>query len=170
MIRAGSEIVVRRAKASDSDRLAQVFAECWRHAYLGIIPDSHLECLIGRRSDVWWRRAIKSEGHLLVLEVAGVLAGYATCGAARQGVGRYRGEIFEIYLCPVYQGLGLGEHLFEACRYQLDLRGLRGLIVWALADNTMAGDFYRRRGGRAVLRSTERFGTLKLPKIGYGWT
>jgi GNAT superfamily N-acetyltransferase len=168
MLRTGADIVVRRARPLDSDRLARVFADSWRNAYAGIIPDSHLEGLIRRRGSIWWRQAIKTEGHLLVLEIGGELAGYATCGAARSG-GRYRGEIYELYLNPLHLGLGLGEYLFEACRSHLDNRGLDGLIVWALADNTFAGDFYRRRGGRSVGRAVERFGASKLVKIAYGW-
>ena len=68
-------------------------------------------------------------------------------GSSRQR-GPYQGEIYELYLDPIYQGLGLGEHLFEGCRHTLDMRKLNGLIVWALLDNTAACDFYWRRGGR----------------------
>ena len=71
----------------------------------------------------------------LVLEMAGTVAGYATIGNSRQR-SPYQGEIYELYLDPVYQGLGLGEHLFEGCRHALDMRKLNGLIVWALLDNT----------------------------------
>ena len=66
------------------------------------------------------------------------------------------------------QGLGFGERLFEACRYQLDTRQMCGLIVWALADNTTAADFYWRRGGRPVGVGFERFGPRKLKKIAAG--
>jgi hypothetical protein len=44
-----------------------------------------------------------------------------------------------------------------------------GLIVWALADNTTAADFYWRRGGRPVGVGFERFGPRKLKKIAYAW-
>ena len=70
-------------------------------------------------------------------------------GSSRQRA-PYQGEIYELYLDPIYQGLGLGEHLFEGCRHALDMRKLNGLIVWALLDNTAACDFYWRRGGRPI--------------------
>ncbi len=161
-------IKVRKSNGSDGEALGRVFQEAWRHAYAGIIPQMHLERMIRRRDAAWWRTAAKSDGHLLVLEVAGVVAGYATCGAARGGQ-RSSGEIYEIYLTPVYQGIGLGEHLFEACRHQLDLRGLRGLVVWALADNTAASEFYWHRGGRPIAETKERFGLTELTKIAYSW-
>jgi ribosomal protein S18 acetylase RimI-like enzyme len=168
MIGAGSKVNVRRAKATDSERLAEIFAQSWRLAYRGIIPHPHLECMIQRRGVSAWAKSIRTEAHLLVVEAAGEVAGYATCGASRHH-GAYKGEIYELYLEPVYQGLGLGEFLFEACRNQLDRRGLDGLMVWVLEDNTSAADFYYRRGGRPISRATEKFGNVKLGKISYGW-
>lgn len=168
MIGSETKRKVRRAKPADATVLAEVFAETWRLAYCGIIPHVHLECLIGRRGVQWWKKAVKTESHLLVIEVNGKVAGYASCGASRSHA-VYKGEIYELYLSPLYQGFGLGEHLFEACRWELDQRGLDGLIVWALEDNDLAASFYRRRGGRPVARSSVAFGTAKLGKIGYAW-
>jgi ribosomal protein S18 acetylase RimI-like enzyme len=165
-------IKVRRARASDSEALAVVCLNSWRQAYTGIIPHAALERITQRRDTAWWRTAVKSESHLLVIEVAGVIAGYATCGVARQSADQSRvrqGEIYELYIAPVYQGIGLGEYLFEACRHQLDLRRLSGLVVWALSDNTAAIEFYKHRGGRPVGKTTERFGRTALPKIALGW-
>ena len=65
--------------------------------------------------------------------------------------------------------LGFGEHLFEACRHQLDQRKLKGLIVWALFENTPAIDFYWRRGGRPVAEAREKFGKAELNKIAFVW-
>jgi len=106
---------------------------------------------------------------ILVTEAGGTLAGYATAGFARSK-GHHQGEIYELYLAPIYQGLGLGEHLFEGCRYRLDERRLNGLIVWSLTENLNAVDFYERRGGRRVARATERFGRTKLDKLALGWS
>lgn len=125
--------------------------------------------MIRRRGNAdWWTGALKSGENVLVLEVAGTVAGYATSGPARSR-GCYEGEIYEIYLAPTYQGLGLGELLFEGCRNRLDGRRLKGLVVWALAANTPAIEFYWRRGGRPVARSFERFGRTRLEKIAFGW-
>ena len=168
MIGAGTKAVVRRAKQSDSERLAEIFAESWRQAYRGIIPHQHLECLIQRRGKANWSKAIKTEAHLLVVEAAGQIAGYANFGAARRQ-GPYKGEIYEIYLAPDHQGLGFGEHLFEAARHALDERRLNGLIVWALTENTGAASFYWRRGGRPTNKTVDTIGGVKLEKTAYTW-
>ncbi|MGQ0671657.1 MAG: GNAT family N-acetyltransferase [Hyphomicrobium sp.] len=140
----------------------------WQQAYRGIIPQLHLDSLIRRRSPEWWRSTIRSGDDVVVIEVAGVVAGYATLGAARRR-GSQAGEIYELYLLPDHQGLGFGEILFEACRGILDQRRLKGLVVWVLSENTIASDFYWRRGGRPIARSVERIGPAKLEKIAFAW-
>jgi ribosomal protein S18 acetylase RimI-like enzyme len=124
--------------------------------------------MIRRRGPEWWTGALKSGDTVLVLEVAGKSAGYATCGPSRIR-GPWKGEIYELYLRPVYQGLGLGEHLFEACRATLDARNLSGLIVWALTANAPATDFYWRRGGRPHSTTFDRIGGARLEKVSLVW-
>jgi len=159
---------VRRGAPEDASALAQLFRDAWEVAYRGIIPHLHLETIIRRRDASWWKNAASGSDGLLVLEVSDTIAGYATFGRSRVK-GRYQGEIYELYLAPLYQGLGFGEHLFEGVRHALDQRKLNGLIVWALADNQVAQDFYWRRGGRPIAKSTDRIGGAKLEKIAYGW-
>jgi GNAT superfamily N-acetyltransferase len=135
MLGSPSKVRVRSGKPADAVALSRIFKEAWQLAYRGIIPHLHLESMIRQRSPEWWRDALKSGDTALVLEMAGTVAGYATIGSSRQR-GPFQGEIYELYLDPIYQGLGLGEHLFEGCRHALDMRRLNGLIVWALLDNT----------------------------------
>jgi ribosomal protein S18 acetylase RimI-like enzyme len=169
MLGSSSKIRVRRAKLADATKLADIFRDSWRLAYRGIIPHLHLETMILRRGVQWWRGAIRSADGLLVLDVDGVVAGYATFGMAR-AKGAHQGEIYEVYLRPDYQGLGFGEYLFEACRSRLDERKLKGLIVWALIDNTTATAFYWRRGGRPLQAAYDRVGGAKLQKVAFVWS
>lgn len=169
MLGSSTQVRIRTARSADAKVLPRIFRDSWQQAYRGIIPHAHLENLIRRRSTEWWSHAIKSGDAILVLEVAGKVGGYATFGSARTR-GAHEGEIYELYLAPDHQGLGLGEHLFESSRHRLDQRMLKGLIVWALSDNTMAIDFYWRRGGRPVARTFDRIGGARLEKIAFGWT
>ena len=168
MLGASSHFEIRRGSLSDAPALCEVFRHAWNQAYQGIIPHYHLESIIRRRSPDWWKSTIRSGNGLLVLQVAGSVVGYATLGAARMR-GEHEGEIYELYVTPTHQGLGFGEHLFEACRYHLDTRKFAGLIVWALADNAAATDFYWRRGGQPIGLGFECFGERKLQKIAFAW-
>ena len=123
MLGESSHCEIRPGAPADAPALSEVFRNSWSNAYLGIIPHLHLDSMIRQRTPDWWGATIKSGGELLVLQVAGVIAGYATLGAARVR-GDYEGEIYELYVAPTYQGLGFGERLFEACRYHLDGRQL----------------------------------------------
>ena len=163
-----AKVRVRSGKAADAKTLARIFKESWLLSYRGIIPHLHLDNMIRQRTPEWWRDAIKGGDSTLVLEMAGTVAGYATFGSSRQR-STYQGEIYELYLDPIYQGLGLGEHLFEGCRHTLDMRKLNGLIVWALIDNTAACNFYWRRGGRPIASTFTRIGGARLEKVAFAW-
>lgn len=162
-------IEVRRAKPADAGALAAAHDEAWRTTYRGIIPGAELEKLISRRGPAWWENAIRKGSRISLLVFGDRIAGYANYGRNRARSLNYDGEIYELYLRPEFQGLGFGRRLFAAARRDLAQSGLRSLVVWALSDNTPAVEFYRALGGRAVARSSERFGDRTLDKIGFGW-
>ncbi len=162
-------IEVRRAKVSDAVTLAVTHDEAWRTAYRGIIPGAELEKLISRRGPAWWENAIRKGSRVSLLVFGDRVAGYANYGRNRAKSLQYEGEVYELYLRPEFQGLGFGRRLFTAARRDLAQSGLKSLVVWALSDNEPAVEFYRALGGRAVARSSERFGSSALDKVAYGW-
>jgi ribosomal protein S18 acetylase RimI-like enzyme len=163
-------IEVRRAKSSDAEAIAAAHDEAWRGAYQGIIPGIELHKLINRRGPGWWESAIRKGSRISVLAFGDDVAGYANYGHNRARSLYYDGEIYELYLRPEFQGLGFGRKLFTAARRDLSGSGLASLVIWALSDNETAVSFYRALGGRAVARSSERFGGRVLDKVAYAWT
>jgi len=81
----------------------------------------------------------------------------------------YDGEIYELYMRPEFQGLGFGRRLFTAARRDLAQNALKSRIAWVLSDNEKAVEFYRALGGKAVARSSEKFGTRVLDKVAFNW-
>jgi ribosomal protein S18 acetylase RimI-like enzyme len=162
-------IEIRRARAADARAVAQTHDEAWRNAYQGIIPGAELEKLIARRGPDWWDSAIRKGSRIALLQFGDDIAGYANYGRNRARSLFYDGEIYEIYLKPEFQGLGFGRRLFSAARKDLAQSGLKSLVIWALSDNEAAVDFYRALGGRAVARSSERFGNKVLDKVAFAW-
>jgi len=164
-------IAIRRATPDDAGAIADVHDQAWRVAYRGILPGTELERMIARRGPAWWERAVRRRVPILVLESGAdrTAAGYVTYGQSRARTLPFRGEIYELYLRPEYQGLGFGRQLFSAAKEELAVRGRRSLVVWALADNEPACGFYARLGGRPVGRSVDRIGEALLPKIAFGW-
>jgi ribosomal protein S18 acetylase RimI-like enzyme len=162
-------IEIRRAKPSDASSVADTHDEAWRTAYQGVIPGNELDKLISRRGPDWWESAIRKGSRISLLQFGDSIAGYANYGRNRARSLLYEGEVYELYLRPEYQGLGFGRRLFAAARKDLQQSGLRSLVVWALSDNDQAVSFYRSLGGRAVARSSEKFGVKTLDKVAYAW-
>jgi ribosomal protein S18 acetylase RimI-like enzyme len=162
-------IEIRRARASDANAVAECHDDAWRTAYQGIIPGAELEKLIMRRGPAWWDSAIRKGSRIALLQFGEKIAGYANYGRNRAKSLYFDGEIYELYLRPEYQGLGFGRRLFSAARKDLAQSSLKSLIVWALSENDHAVEFYKALGGKAVARSSEKFGTRVLDKVAYGW-
>jgi ribosomal protein S18 acetylase RimI-like enzyme len=160
---------IRKAEPKDADAIADVHHEAWRGAYAGIIPHRALNAMINRRGRDWWAQAIRRAASVLVVEVGGKVAGYATLGRNRARELPQQGEIYELYLRPECQGIGLGSRLFAAAQEKLASHGLKGLVVWALEDNSNALDFYIGAGGRDVAEGVEVFDQKALRKVAFVW-
>lgn len=159
----------RRAIPDDATKISMVHSQSWRQAYSGIIPHGALARMIHRRDANWWATAIRRSTLILVIEVDNVVAGYATLGPNRVSTFPHEGEIYEIYLKPEYQGIGLGTTLFNEAKGELIRRGYKGFVVWVLEDNESAMSFYENAGGRAIAKGSEHFDDQKLEKIAYAW-
>ncbi|MCT7376527.1 GNAT family N-acetyltransferase [Chelativorans salis] len=162
-------IDIRRADPQDAEAIAAVHDRAWRGAYAGIIPHRALNAMIGRRGPRWWANAIRRSATVLVMEVGGEVAGYATLGRNRARQLKQGGEIYELYLSPEYQGIGMGRRLFQAARDMLSAHGFDGLVVWALEENVGALSFYEGAGGRDAAEGVEVFGNKALRKIAFVW-
>ncbi len=160
-------VSIRHAKPEDAPGLSRVFEQAWREAYQGIIPGVALERMLVRRGPRWWQSTVSRGRPLAVLDIGQGIAGYVSYGRCRDRSLPARGEIDELYLAPEYQGLGLGRRLFKAVRNDLADRDMERIVVWALADNERACQFYAHLGGRAVARIDERIGGVPLAKVAY---
>lgn len=162
-------ITIRPARISDATEIAEVHDAAWRDAYRGIIPGRELERMISRRGPDWWRSAIRRGSEIIVLDFDESIGGYASYGHNRVPSLPFRGEIFELYLAPEFQGLGFGRRLFQAARKDLAEYGLDTTLVWALADNDRALAFYHRLGGKIARRAEERFGGEARDRVAFGF-
>ncbi len=162
-------IRIRVAAAADAAGVAGVHDAAWMEAYRGIIPGAHLERMVQRRGSRWWGNAIAKGSRIAVLDFDDKIVGYASYGRNRATSLPYRGEIFELYLLPEYQGVGFGRRLFSAAQRELANHGLTSIVVWTLGDNERAVQFYEKLGGLMVGRAHETFGTVSRERLAFGW-
>jgi ribosomal protein S18 acetylase RimI-like enzyme len=159
----------RRAEISDAIGISAIHDASWRHAYTGLIPHRALDTMIRRRDSKWWARAIRNSTRVLVLESEGHLVGYTTIGPNRVSALSQEGEVYELYLLPEYQGVGIGKKLFLAAREELLRLKFRGCVVWVLEENQPAVQFYRNAGGADIAEGNETFDAKSLNKIAFAW-
>ena len=76
-------IGIRKAELDDAEAIADVHHAAWQGAYAGIIPHRSLTNMLQRRGAGWWANAIRRAASVLVIEVGGEVAGYATIGRNR---------------------------------------------------------------------------------------
>lgn len=159
----------RRARREDCEAIAAVHDQSWITAYSGLVPYKALNRMVQRRGPAWWTKAVDRHTIILVLEMQERIVGYATIGRNRVQTLPHGGEVYELYLLPEYQGVGLGSHLFLAARAELARRGLKDTIVWVLADNDPAIRFYTNAGGRVIAEGKETFDGKALKKLAFSW-
>jgi ribosomal protein S18 acetylase RimI-like enzyme len=166
---------IRPVEPRDAEQLAVVHDASWRNAYQGLLPHADLMRILDARGTVYWRRASSRDRGLFVLEYEGRAVGYVNIGPCSRralvlsrAVGRY-GEIFELYLHPVFQGVGLGSRLFGCARQRFVEQRLDGFFVRALTENASACRFYEGRGGGLAFHDVELFSGRPFDTVSYFW-
>ena len=162
-------IGIRDARPEDARAIANVHFKSWNGAYCGIISHKALSMMIARRDHKWWASAIRRSTTVLVVEMGGEIVGYATLGRNRARELPQQGEIYELYILPEYQGVGLGTRLFNTARRRLTEHGLTGLVVWSLEDNANAMSFYEGSGGVDTAEGIEVFDQRAHRKVAFTW-
>lgn len=164
------EAETRRAAPLDANQIFDVYKTSWLNAYAGILPHKALSRMISRRDAKWWANAINKTAVILVMEFGDQVVGYATIGPNRVSSFTAEGEVYELYIKPEYQGLGLGSKLFNNARMELNRRGYKGFVVWVLSDNNQGARFYHGAGGTAIATGTEAFDDVVLEKTAFYWS
>jgi len=163
-------IDIRFAATGDAAELAGVHERSWREAYTGMLPAMALNRMIAQRGAPWWSAALRRRSNILVLDIDAAIAGYATLSRSRIGGGGMVGEVRELYLDPLYQGIGFGAQLFGSARQVLNRRGHARIIVTALEENHRAIAFYRHCGGRLLGSGKTTFGGEPFATRSFVWT
>jgi ribosomal protein S18 acetylase RimI-like enzyme len=163
----------RQALVTDAAGIAAVHVESWRETYPGMLPDDYLAEMDVRRYEDRWLRTLQDpyrRSTVFVVEEAGRVVGFASCGRERDGDVRYDGELYAIYLLSAAQGQGHGRALVEAAADALALRAMTSMVVWVLRENAAARGFYERLGGVYLReRPLDLVACRDVPEVSYLW-
>lgn len=150
-----ADLRIRWGGLDDARDVAIVHVASWRHGYAGLIDQQVLDALsVDERTEGWvsWIHTSTASDQLhrlLVAEVEGVVAGWATFGPGRDHGEGNRGELAGLYVHPDHWSTGLGHALIRRAEHELRLAGFTDAYLWALRGNDRAAAFYERQGWTA---------------------
>ena len=143
---------IRPATSDDALILATILIDSWRSAYSGLVPDLYLDSMnYELRTEQFRHSLIEKNEETYIYEQNQKVAGFLTLGACRDSDLDHSktGEIWGIYLSPLYWRKGIGTNL---CRYGEQLlksRGYKDIILWVFKGNSQAKSFYEIMGFNA---------------------
>lgn len=149
---------LRQATAADAPVMSRIYAQSWKTAFRGQVPDGYLDALSEDHWVPFFEKAL-TEGNL---SAKLIFDGDTAIGAAAYGPARTElpaggelieksndysdfGEVVSLYLLPAYYGRGYGRELLEQIREEL-LRTYQGIFLWVLRENVRARAFYEKLG------------------------
>ena len=163
--------MIRRACTEDSHGIALVHVSSWQHAYRGMVPQTHLDQLsVADREKRWVEIFDRGGSETLVADAKGDVVGFISYGKSRQERAEpEEGEIYAIYVSSSHWSTGVGRALWAAALARLRELGFVRAIVWVLAANEKAIQFYERVGFTLCKGSetTVEIGGKELAEVRY---
>ncbi|WAC93268.1 GNAT family N-acetyltransferase [Mycobacterium sp. Aquia_213] len=140
---------VREATAADKLAVARVHVRSWQQGYRDLVAQDFLDGL--RPEDMATRYAfdgmdLRHGPYTLVAVDCDTIRGHTTIGPSRDDDAVDSGEIWSLYVDPVYWGSGVSDALLAAGCSRLNQAGHEEAFLWVLATNMRARRFYERHG------------------------
>jgi L-amino acid N-acyltransferase YncA len=163
---------VRLATRQDLAAIAEVHVRAWQEAYVGQVPQDHLDSLsVAQRRQTWTNRFDRADDRsaIFVLVDDGAVVGFAhVCPSRDPEVSSGVGEVTSIYLRQSQWGRGGGRALMAGALDGLTERGFAEATLWVLETNTRARQFYETTGwvGDGT-EKLEAIGTTRVTEIRY---
>ena len=127
----------------DAEVVGNIYANSWKAAYRGIVPQAYLDGLAGSM----WLAVLRDEQYQSYLAMDGeaYIGASAVCAARDESMVGW-GEIVSLYLLPTYFGSGYAEPLFRRVVEALRMQGYQQIYLWVLEENARARRFYEKQG------------------------
>lgn len=164
--------IVRPATLADAPGIGEVHVASWRAAYVGIVPQAHLDGLSAEKRAEMWRGFFEGPPRprtaVRVAEADGRVCGFVNTGPSRDADGAELGEVRAIYVLRERWRTGLGRALLDAAVGDLRASGFAAATLWVLDANARGRAFYERSGWRADgTRKTIPIGGAELVEVRY---
>jgi GNAT superfamily N-acetyltransferase len=161
---------VREATAADKMAVAHVHVRSWQQGYRGLVAQDYLDGL--RPEDMATRYAFETMDlrgpYTLVAVDRDAIHGHITIGRSRDDHASDSGEVWSLYVDPLYWGTGVSDALIAAGCDRLSRAGHDAALLWVFSANLRARRFYERTGWTTDGRQrTDAFAGTSLQQVRY---
>ncbi len=150
--------------------VAAVHVRSWQQGYRDLVAQDFLDGL--RPEDMAARYAFDGTGpggpYTLVATDRATIRGHITVGRSRDDDAVDIGEIWSLYVDPVYWASGISDALLAAGCDRLSQDGHEEAFLWVLATNMRARRFYERHGWKTDgMQQTVVLGGASVHQVRY---
>ena len=164
------EIHIRRAIKDDIPGIAKVHADSWKKTYKGIFPYEFLENITYEKREKQWENIFQQDDNHQIRFVAetldGTIIGFIDGGVERTGTYNCDGELYAIYLLQEYQGMKIGQKLFQALLSECINNEMQSLLVWVVTNNPSKNFYEKFNPAKIDTKFLER---LQVEETAYCW-
>jgi ribosomal protein S18 acetylase RimI-like enzyme len=142
--------MIRKAKAEDSSRIADIQVFGWRNAYRGIIDDQILFTKLNIEKKSQNIRKVLEEGkeEWYVYEEESIIKGMMIIGKSRDNDKLESFELWALYVDPLMMRQGIGSQMVLYCENEAREKGFKENVLWVLEKNKIGIGFYEKNGYR----------------------
>jgi RimJ/RimL family protein N-acetyltransferase len=143
------ELRISSASHEDLPEVARIHVAAWKQAYIGQVPQAHLDKLdVAGRLRRWQEQFPNRElSGLLIASLNNTAAGFICFGRGRDQDRQDWGETYAIYVLEGYWGSGVGYRLHKGACAELKNDGFLRVYLWVFDTNHRAIAAYQRWGG-----------------------
>lgn len=166
-LREKEDYIIRFNRIEDQKYMAAIKVNGWQKTYPGIIDQEYLDNLsIEETKQRYFRSFDEYKDRVLVAVRGEEVLGYS-CFDPKEKSYKYDSELVSLYIKEGEQNKGIGTALFLETAKELISRNKRNMILWVLADNTRAVNFYKNLGGIISETRQAKIGNKKYKEFGF---
>ena len=158
------EVLVRRVKIEDANRIADIKIDGWQTAYKGIIDDLFLNNMNKDIETSKRKNDIEKENNIFVAEVKGNIVGFCLFRDFIKDIDIYPDydcEVSSLYVDNNFKRKGIGKKLMKKVFEYLKKNGKKKMILGCLKDNYSSKKFYEKIGGKIIKTDQIEIGDKK---------
>lgn len=144
------DLIIRKMKYEDIDKIVDININDWKKAYKGIIDDNILDSLNKEEKIKKWRKSY-NKANTIVAEENGIVIGYCKYDDEINNE-KYNidSEIIGLYVDYNKTKMGVGKKMMEYVMNDLKNKNKNRMILWCLEENQNARRFYESMGGKLI--------------------